>query len=124
MEANFMVSSGVVVVELKGKLDFETSEPFRRTCLERLVQEKVVFDLRNLNFVGSLGLKDFVDTLDNMSQKTMSGVRFCGVSSEFRRLFEASGLAGQEFFENREKAIQSFSGPLMPPPTGGAPSGI
>ena len=116
MEANFMVSSGVVVVELKGKLDFETSEPFRRTCLERLVQEKVVFDLRNLNFVGSLGLKDFVDTLDNMSQKTQSGVRFCGVSSEFRRLFEASGLAGQEFFENREKAIQSFSA--------GVPSGI
>ena len=112
MEANFMVASGVVVVELKGKLDFETSEPFRRTCMERLVQEKVVFDLRQLNFVGSLGLKDFVDTLDSMSQKTMgSGVRFCGVSSEFRRLFEASGLAGQEFFDNREKAIQSFITP-------------
>lgn len=115
MEANFSVSSGVVVVELKGRLDFETSEPFRRTCLERLVQEKVVFDLKHLNFVGSLGLKDFVDTLDSMAQKSGLGVRFCGVSSEFRRLFEASGLAGQEIFENREKAIQSFSAPPPPP---------
>jgi len=119
MEANFSVAAGIVVVELKGRLDFETSEPFRRTCMERLVQEKVVFDLRNLNFVGSLGLKDFVETLDTMSQKSGLGVRFCGVSSEFRRLFEASGLAGQEFFESREKAIQSFSGPLPPPSTPG-----
>ncbi len=109
MEANFAVSGGVVVVELKGRLNFETSEPFRRTCLERLVQERVVFDLKYLSFVGSLGLKDFVETLDSMKQKSSMGVRFCGVSSEFRRLFEASGLAGQEFFDTRDKAIQSFS---------------
>jgi anti-anti-sigma factor len=107
MEAKFSVSSGVVVVELKGRLDFETSDPCRRTCLERLIQERVVFDLKHLNFVGSLGLKDFIDTLDSMARKSV-GVRFCGVSSEFRRLFEASGLAGHEIFESREKAIQSF----------------
>lgn len=115
MEANFAVYSGVVVVELKGRLDFETSAPFRKTCLERLIQERVVFDLRHLSFVGSLGLKDFVDTLENLNRKSDSGVRFCGVSSEFRRLFEASGLSGQEFFDNREKAIQSFVAPVSGP---------
>lgn len=115
VEANFAVSSGVVVVELKGRLDFETTEPFRRTCLERLIQEKVVFDLKHLSFVGSLGLKDFVETLDSMAQKSALGVRFCGVSSEFRRLFEASGLAGQEFFDNRERAIQSFAASVSQP---------
>ncbi len=114
MEASFAVSGGVVVVELKGRLDFETSEPFRRTCMERLVQEKVVFDLRNLSFVGSLGLKDFVETLGSMTQKSNLGVRFCGVSSEFRRLFEASGLA-TEFFDSRDKAIQSFLSSGSPP---------
>ena len=117
MEAKFAVCGNVVVVELKGRLNLETSEPFRKTCLERLVQERVVFDLKNLNFVGSLGLKDFVETLDVMAQKSASGVRFCGVSSEFRRLFEASGLAGQEFFENREKAIASFTAQSPFPPS-------
>lgn len=111
MEANFAVCKGVVVVELKGRLDFETSEPFRRTCLERLVQERVVFDLQKLNFVGSLGLKDFAETLGSLARQSGQGVRFCGVSSEFRRLFEASGLTNHEFFENREKAIQSFEAP-------------
>lgn len=112
MEAKFGVCGSVVVVELKGRLDFETSEPFRRTCLEKLVAEQVVFDLKNLNFVGSLGLKDFVETLDSMAQNSRQGVKFCGVSTEFRRLFEASGLAGQEIYESREKAIQSFVSPL------------
>ena len=108
MEANFSVESGVVVVELKGRLNFETTEPFRRTCVQRLLQEKVIFDLKNLHFVGSLGLKDFVETLDYMAQRSPAGVRFCGVSSEFRRLFEATGLAGQTLFDSREKALQSF----------------
>jgi anti-anti-sigma factor len=108
MEANFKLSGEVVVVELKGRLDLESAEPFRKTCLEKLVAKPVVFDLRQLNFVGSLGLKDFVVTLDSMSQRSRSGVRFCGVSSEFRRLFEANGFAGHHFFDCRETAIQSF----------------
>lgn len=113
MEAKYAMRGEVVVVELKGRLDIESSEPFRKTCLERLVTEKVVFDLKNLNFVGSLGLKDFVTTLDDMAQKSLNGVKFCGVSSEFRRLFDASGLAGHQIFESQESAIQSFS----PPPS-------
>lgn len=108
MQANFANLDGVVVVKLKGRLDFETSEPFRKTCLERLVRERVVFDLGELNFVGSLGLKDFVETLDVMAQNSGRGVRFCGVSSEFQRLFQASGLAGFEIYENTETAMKSF----------------
>ena len=108
MQANFANRGGVVVVELTGRLDFETTEPFRRTCWEKLLTQKVVFDFHQLNFVGSLGLKDFVETLDVMSQKSRTGVKFCGVSSEFRRMFEASGLRGQEIYESAEKAILSF----------------
>ena len=113
MEANFEQRGEVVVVELKGRLNFETTAPFRRTCLERLLSEKVVFDLRNLNFVGSLGLKDFVDTMDHMAQKSLPGVRFSGVSSEFKRLFEASGISALTIFDNTDKAIQSFA--VQPP---------
>jgi anti-anti-sigma factor len=109
MEAKFELRGEVMVVELKGRLDFESTAPFRKTCLEKLVQEKVVFDLKSLNFVGSLGLTDFVSTLDDMTQKSQPGVRFCGVSPEFRRLFEASGLSSQQIFETSETAVRSFS---------------
>ena len=111
MEASYQKRGEVVVVELKGRLNFEMSGAFRRTCIERLLSEKVVFDLRNLNFVGSLGLKDFVDTLDHMVQHSRLGIRFSGVSSEFRRLFEASGISTLTMFENTDKAVQSFTAP-------------
>ena len=110
MQASYAKREDVVVVELKGRLDFESAESFRRG-LERLLSQKVVFDLRDLNFVGSLGLKDFVDTLDLMAQKSNAGVRFCGVSSEFRRMFEATGLRGQQIYDSADKAIQSFTWP-------------
>ncbi len=109
MEAKIAKRGQVLVVELNGKLDFETTEPFRRTCLEKLVTEKVVFDLRNLNFVGSLGLKDFVTTLEDIKNSPQANVKFCGVSSEFRRLFEANGIDPLDMFDNQEKALQSFA---------------
>lgn len=112
MQANYAKRGGVVIVELTGRLNFESTEPFRKTCLEKLLSERVVFDLSHLNFVGSLGLKDFVETLDVMTQKSGMGVKFSGVSSEFRRMFEATGLRGQEIFDCTEKAILSFSRPL------------
>lgn len=113
MQANFARCGGVVIVELTGRLDFEGREPFRKTCMERLLSERVVFDLRGLSFVGSLGLKDFVAILGAMHQSSLNGIRFSGVSPEFRRLFEASGLVPMEFYESPEKAIQSFT-PLQP----------
>ena len=109
MQASFERTDGVVVVELKGRLDFETSEPFRRTCLEKLIRERVVFDLRDLNFVGSLGLKDFVDTLETLADRAPRGVKFCGVSSDFRRLFEAlPTLATHLIYESPAQAISSW----------------
>ena len=109
MQANFALTNGVVVVELKGRLDFESSEPFRRTCLEKLVLERVVFDLRDLNFVGSLGLKDFVGTLEALTDRAPRGVKFCGVSPEFRRMFEATpSLAGMYIYESPAQAISSW----------------
>ena len=112
MEANYLKRGEVVVVELKGRLNFEMSGAFRKTCLERLLSEKVVFDLRHLSFVGSLGLKDFVDTLDHMVQHSRRGIRFSGVSSEFRRMFEASGISTFAMFESTDKAVQSFNPPV------------
>ena len=108
MEAKIAMRGQVMVVELNGKLDFESTGPFRRTCLEKLVTEKVIFDLRNLNFVGSLGLTDFVSALEDLKKNSAPGVKFCGVSSEFRRLFEASGIQAQDMFDSQEKALQAF----------------
>jgi anti-anti-sigma regulatory factor len=77
--------------------------------MENLLSEQVVFDLKHLNFVGSLGIKDFVDNLEIMRQRSGAGVKFCGLSSEFRRVFESTSGMNDHIFESRERAIQSFA---------------
>ena len=108
MEAKVELRGQVYIVELNGRLDFESLVPFRRTCMQHLSKTRVVFDLRNLNFVGSLGLQDFVATLDDLTRESKPGVKFCGVGIEFRRLFEANGFPAQDMVESQDKAIQAF----------------
>ena len=109
MVANFERREDVFVVELRGRLDFDTTEPFRKTCCERLMTEKIIFDMANLVFVGSLGLQEFVDTMDQIARTSKTVIRCCGVSSEFRRMFEASGIARLAIYDSRETALRSFA---------------
>jgi anti-anti-sigma factor len=109
MEAKIALMGTVTIVELEGRLDFETALPFRRTCFEHLIHRPVVLDLKKLSFVGSLGIADFIETIEGLFEKTAIGVKLCGVSSEFKRLFETSKISGLEFFESKTQALASFN---------------
>jgi anti-anti-sigma factor len=109
VEAEFMRLDGVVIVELKGRLSPESTASLKKACVQGLLLEKIIFDLKDLNFVGSLGLKEFVDTMDQISQTSAPGVRLCGVSSEFRRLFEATGMASLGICNSRDEALKGLS---------------
>ena len=100
-------SKGILVVKLIGRLDFESMLTFRRACLERLRLERVVFDFSGLFFVGSVGLTEFVDSFKAL-EATGALFRFTGLGSEFRRLFDANGLAAQYAVESTERAIHSL----------------
>ena len=56
VQAKIRKDGDITVVELKGRLDFETAEPFRETCSDVLTNSKVVFNLSELSFVGSSGI--------------------------------------------------------------------
>lgn len=108
MEAVVNRQNGVLVVEIKGRLNLEGTFQFRRACNENWRREKIVFDLSALSFVGSLGLKDFVDTLDQMVESAHPAVRLCGLSSEFKRLFDSTGVAARVALATRAEALASL----------------
>lgn len=114
MEAKFVQDGDILIVHLRGKVDYETVEPFRQTCLSHLTRHKVIFDLKELSFVGSIGITDLVGTLADMSQQTQSGVKFSRVGSEFRRVLQASHIKNIEIYEDPEKARLAFMGYDMP----------
>lgn len=105
-----------IVVVMDGKLDFETHLPLRED-LSRIIDQaktdsvpkKIIFNLENLEFVGSSGISAFVQTLREFNNQAPTRPRYCNVRSEFRRIikaFDESDLF--DFYDNEERARQSF----------------
>lgn len=108
MEARVQVVGDVYSVELVGRIGFEVIDSFRRVCLEKWTQRKLVFDLQRLHFVGSHGIAEFVTTLEELSKTSNTRIKFCGVGSEFKKVFQASGIQNLEFHDSIDRAVQSF----------------
>ncbi|MGE0764817.1 MAG: STAS domain-containing protein [Bdellovibrionales bacterium] len=115
MEAWIERSGDVVVVHLKGRVDYESTEPFRAHCARHLSQEKVVFNLQELSFVGSIGITDFVSTVTDLANGSQAGIKFAAMGNEFRRIFEASQMMRLEIYESTDRALLAFQGAEVSP---------
>lgn len=113
MQARLTQEGEVVVVHLSGRLDVETAEPFREACLKRLFGQKVVFDLRELSFVGSSGILPWLETMQSFAARNAHAFKLSGVSSEFRRVFSATPLATIEVYDSEAHAVQAFLNPQI-----------
>ncbi len=113
MQAKLRKDGDVTVVDLTGRLDFETAEPFRETCQEMLRNSKVVFNLSGLSFVGSSGISAFVNTLKELSDQAPVRPRFCHVRTEFQRVFKSTGEDAFPTFEDERTAVKSFDQPTF-----------
>lgn len=78
----------IVVVSISGLLDFEKAYEFRKKSLRHFMQNKVIFSLKELSFVGSTGLSSFAETLSQISVKNPNGLSLCDVSFEYEKLLQ------------------------------------
>lgn len=118
MEAKVLKVKGVTVVNLKGFIDVETAAPFRDACIKTFKSasqaaqgNKVVFNLEQLQFVGSNGIIPFVESLHDICDQETIEVKFCRVGSEFKKVFQASPLRDIEIFNDEEGAILALTDP-------------
>jgi len=116
MKTQIKKTGDTVIVSVDGKVDYEAQEPLRQDLI-RLIQntqrdttpKKIIFNFENLEFVGSSGISNFVQTLKDFSQRAPSKPRYCNVGSEFRRVMKALDESGTfEFYDNEDRARQSF----------------
>lgn len=105
-----------IIVAIDGYLDVEDQVPFQDR-LEGILEgsklnrtpKKVIFDLANLEFVGSTGISAFVNTLKSFNNRFNSRPRYCNVKTEFQRIIQAFDQDQLfEFYETREHAERSF----------------
>jgi anti-anti-sigma factor len=116
MKTQIKKNGDTIVVSMDGRLDFEASGPLREE-LSRLVRnaktdstpKKIIFNMENLEFVGSSGISSFVQTLKDFNASVGEKPRYANVKSEFRRVMKAFDEAdGFEFHDNVERARKSF----------------
>lgn len=110
MKAKLSIVDDVVIVNLSGRINMEYTDTFRDACLKDIAKRsnKIIFNLKELSFVGSNGIMPFVSTLNELAKIQETEVRFCQVSSEFKKIFAASPLSHIQIFDNEDRAVESL----------------
>ena len=111
MEVKTEKLGAVTVVHVSGKLNLEKNMSFREACLRSLSNQKIVFSLRNLQFVGSSGIQSFFRTLSEIHRKTSCEVKVADVNPDFLRILQYAALPDLEIMPSLEMAVNRFSSP-------------
>lgn len=108
MKARSKNNEKSVVISLDGKIDYETQDTvceFINKTIERnkrdQVGKNVVVNLSALEFVGSSGITQFVQSLKQIHHETDVTPKYCGVRSEFQKIIKAFDEGNEfDFFDD------------------------
>jgi anti-anti-sigma factor len=111
MQARLSEDREVIVVRLSGRVDVETAKLFRHACIHRLNGKKVVFDFRDLGFVGSSGILPFLESMQEFALSNEHAFKISGVGIEFKKIFAATQLCVIELFDTDTQAVDAYINP-------------
>lgn len=108
MKARIKRAPDSIIINLDGKIDYETQDDicvFINSTIERNkkdeVAKKVVVNFSNLEFVGSSGITQFVQSLKQIHHDTDVTPKYCGVRSEFQKIMKAFDQENEfDFFDD------------------------
>lgn len=101
---------GNIIIQMLGDISYDNAAPLRQELQEILQQNPTVdvtINMQNVDFVGSSGIKQFVETLKIVNQKHTK-VKLSNVRSEFIKVFKLYELTDEDLktiiddFENDE----------------------
>lgn len=113
MEAKFYQKGDVTIVAVSGRLSIEKTPAFRAACLQGLKGKKVVFCMKDLNFVGSTGIQSFFQVIREFNQSKHFSAKVADLKPDFHRLLTFGGVAELEICDNTDGALRSFQTPTL-----------
>jgi len=111
MKAQLRQKGKITILALDGHTEYQNSEEFRTNLIkiyEKHGADNIVIDLAGLDFVGSSGIRNFVDALKEVNQINSKKPVLCGVKSEFRKIFHVMAKDTLNIFESEDKAIETL----------------
>ena len=113
METSIRRQGEWTVVKISGRIELEKAQAFREACLKSLKNEKVVFVLDRLQFVGSTGMSEFFECLHDIENMKGCGVKLVGLSSDFKRFVAFTKASQLKIHETLEEAFKPALDPSM-----------
>jgi anti-anti-sigma factor len=115
MKARIQRTDESIIISLDGKIDHETRDEVAGLINRTLADHKrdrtarnIILNLKNLEFVGSSGITQFVQALKAIQQNTDVVPKYCGVRSEFKKIMKAfDGENEFDFFEDGANASRN-----------------
>lgn len=107
---------GNIIVQMNGDLNYENARPFEkelREILEENPTADITLNMQNIDFVGSSGIGQFVNTLKRVNEEKTK-VRLSNVRAEFLKVFKLYDLSDADLsviiddFENDDTEGLSF----------------
>jgi anti-anti-sigma factor len=96
MRAKLSSRNDSIVISIDGKVDYETQDAvcdFINSTIKRnnrdQAAKQVIVNFTDLDFVGSSGITQFVQSLKQIHNDTDFTPKYCGVRSEFQKIIKA-----------------------------------
>ena len=98
MKARIKNTNESIIISLDGKVDYESQDEvcnlINRTVSQNQnrtdqAAKKIILNMKELEFVGSSGITQFVQSLKAIHQQTDIVPKYCGVRSEFKKIMKA-----------------------------------
>ncbi len=96
MKAKLSSRNDSIVISIDGKVDYETQDAvcdFINSTIKRnnrdQAAKQVIVNFTDLEFVGSSGITQFVQSLKQIHNETDFTPKYCGVRSEFQKIIKA-----------------------------------
>ena len=105
MKTSIRKKSDIFVIDVQGNLSINDADMLKSICARKLKEKKILFNLKELSFVGSSGISVFYQALNSL--KKDNSLKMCCVSPEFKRVFDNEGLSFS-IYPSEEEALSSF----------------
>ncbi len=94
MEVNEKEQDGVIILELKGRLDSNTSDGFGEKLLNLIQagENRLVLDLGGVDYISSAGLRVIIKSVKELKRND-GQLHLCSMKDYIREIFDLSGIA-------------------------------
>ena len=122
MKARIKNTNESIIISLDGKVDYESQDEvcnlINRTVSQNQnrtdqTAKKIILNLKELEFVGSSGITQFVQSLKAIHQQTDIVPKYCGVRSEFKKIMKAFDETNEFDFYDDEGLSKKNGKPIL-----------